>query len=508
MRAHDMRILRKWLILVHRYLGIAVCLLVLMWFVSGIAMIYAGGMPRLSPQERLAHMPPLDLGRVRLTPIEAAVKADLAGAVGPAVLLTIMARPAYRFNVGGPVNAFADTGEVLDEISEPQSLAIAGLFMNLPMAAIHHVAVLNVPDQWTIGQSQMPLHKITVDDRARTELYVSGPLAEVVMQTTRDTRALAWVAAIPHWLYFRALRTNGLLWTRVVLWTSSVAFVAAFLGLVLGVTQFRVLYASWMWWHYVTGAIFGVFTLTWLLSGFLSLEPIPWFARGGGGLGILETLGGGPPDLRAFPPMDETAWRTLLQGRQVKEIEFCRLQDKPYYCIRGSAGSPAEGPEGRRADTGPLLVAIDPLRMRREAFSRESLMERVVRGYPDAPIVDAQMLSSYDAYYYDRNHDRPLPVLRVKFGDADATWIYIDWMSRFAGRFTRRQRVERWVYHGFHSLDFPFWYDKRPLWDIVVIVLCAGGAFLSAIGTVIGFKRLRRLVAPRRVEGRGLKVEG
>ena len=110
------------------------------------------------------------------------------------------------------------------------------------------------------------------------------------------------------------------------------------------------------------------------------------------------------------------------------------------------------------------------------------------------------MLSSYDAYYYDRNHDRPLPVLRVKFGDVDATWIYIDRMSRFAGRFTRRQRVERWLYHGFHSLDFPFWYDKRPLWDIVVIVLCAGGAVLSAIGTVIGFKRLRRLVAPRRVE--------
>ena len=45
---------RTWLILVHRYLGIALALLFLMWFVSGIAMIYARDMPRLTPETRLA----------------------------------------------------------------------------------------------------------------------------------------------------------------------------------------------------------------------------------------------------------------------------------------------------------------------------------------------------------------------------------------------------------------------------------------------------------------------
>ena len=48
-----MKLLRKWLILSHRYAGIVLSLLVVMWFVTGITMMYAGGMPRLTPEMRL-----------------------------------------------------------------------------------------------------------------------------------------------------------------------------------------------------------------------------------------------------------------------------------------------------------------------------------------------------------------------------------------------------------------------------------------------------------------------
>src|SRR6476619_7546153 len=61
-----MRIVRKWLILSHRYLGIALCLLLVMWFGSGIVMIYAGGMPALTPEARRAHLPAIDFSRVTL----------------------------------------------------------------------------------------------------------------------------------------------------------------------------------------------------------------------------------------------------------------------------------------------------------------------------------------------------------------------------------------------------------------------------------------------------------
>ena len=84
-----MKLLRKWLILTHRYAGIVLSLLVVMWFATGITMMYAGGMPRLTPEMRLEKLPSLDLARVRLTPAEAA-EAGLVDDPGRAVLLSIM----------------------------------------------------------------------------------------------------------------------------------------------------------------------------------------------------------------------------------------------------------------------------------------------------------------------------------------------------------------------------------------------------------------------------------
>jgi len=69
---------RKWLILIHRYLGIGLGLLFVVWFVSGIGMMYAGAMPELSPEERLARMPGIDWGRVKLTPAEALAPGEYA----------------------------------------------------------------------------------------------------------------------------------------------------------------------------------------------------------------------------------------------------------------------------------------------------------------------------------------------------------------------------------------------------------------------------------------------
>jgi hypothetical protein len=56
----------------------------------------------------------------------------------------------------------------------------------------------------------------------------------------------------------------------------------------------------------------------------------------------------------------------------------------------------------------------------------------------------------------------------------------------------RLTRVNRWFYHGFHNLDFPFLYYRRPLLDIVVMVLSLGGLALSMTTMVPAWRRLRR----------------
>src|SRR5437867_11760211 len=128
--------LRKWLILTHRYAGIVLSLFFVMWFLSGIAMIYARGMPGLTPGIRLERITELNLGAVKLSPAEAVAKAELGEAPARAMMLMIMDRPAYRFTVSaGTVTLFADTGEVLSEIGKAEALKIASSFMEIGRAS-------------------------------------------------------------------------------------------------------------------------------------------------------------------------------------------------------------------------------------------------------------------------------------------------------------------------------------------------------------------------------------
>jgi hypothetical protein len=63
----------------------------------------------------------------------------------------------------------------------------------------------------------------------------------------------------------------------------------------------RTKYVGWMRWHYVTGAVFGVLTLTWVFSGWLSMDPIEYRA-GSTGARIPQALGGAP-NLERFRPL-------------------------------------------------------------------------------------------------------------------------------------------------------------------------------------------------------------
>src|SRR5215831_1637291 len=85
------------LLLTHRWLGIAGCLLFAAWFLSGIVMMYAR-MPELSREERLARLPVLDLSTARLSLADAASAAGIRG--GRVVVSMRGTRPVYRFARG------------------------------------------------------------------------------------------------------------------------------------------------------------------------------------------------------------------------------------------------------------------------------------------------------------------------------------------------------------------------------------------------------------------------
>ena len=509
-----MRLLNKLIMLGHRYLGIAISLLVVVWFGSGIVMMYAGGMPRLAPELRLERLPDLDTSRVQLTLAEAVAKADYdatAGWSGGRVsLLMLMDRPAYRFTGGATV--FADNGEVMEDVNLAQATTIASRFANVPENQIRHVGTLTSPDQWTLGQGRaMPQYKFAVDDEAGTELYVRASAGEVTLRTTSQQRFFAWIGVIPHWLYFAPLRVNQPLWYDIMVWTSSLACVLAIMGLVLMVTKLRrpkpfklsaaIPYAGWMRWHYITGSVFGLFTLTWAFSGLLSMEPYTWTQVEAVSI-PRDVFTGGALDFSKYGKVEPAVWNRALEGRGIKEVDFTRIQDEHYYLVRPAPPAGVEAARRERlhqpynvngrAEPDLLLLAADTMDVKREAFSTESLVARLEKGVPNTPIVEQTLLTDYDNYYYSRGRITPLPVLRVKFQDAMQTWLYVDpKLSQPLASINKYNRIERWAYNGLHSLDFSFWYNNASwYWGMLVPLL--GGLASSLIGLCLGIARMRR----------------
>jgi hypothetical protein len=510
-----MQRIRLTLILVHRYLGIPLSALFVLWFVTGIAMIYVGGMPALTAQARLEQLPALDLDAVRYTPAEAAERA--ASGFGRVTLTTVLERPVYRFTSPyGAATVFADTGQSLEEIDLETARAVAARFVGAAVGDVELVRTVEQPDQWTLLLGRdLPLHKFAVRDGAGTEVYVSPYLAEVRLVTTTKSRTLAWIATIPHWFYITPLRANQPLWYWTVVGASALGCVLALLGLVLGVTQFHkakpfrwssaVRYQGLMRWHYITGVFFGVFALTWVFSGLLSMEPFDW--ANAEGIEIRsDALTGGPVELRRYPAFSAAPWTALLAGRTLKELELRRIADEPYYLARYTGASLSGDPDRERlhqpypisgrGEPQHLLVDAQTLAARTEPFATDTLLERLRAAAPEASIAAHELLEDYDAYYYSRNGQAVLPVLRVQFDDPLETWVYVDpALGQVVASVHRLHRIERWLYNGLHSLDFGFWYDRRPLWDIGMILLSLGALVTSAIGLWLGLKRLRRGLA-------------
>ena len=94
------------LLMVHRWVGVALCVLFLLWFPSGIGMMY-WGMPAVSASDRLERWPALDPATIVLSPQEAAERAGISPTPNQVRLNSYDGRPVYRLGGGGRAAAVA-----------------------------------------------------------------------------------------------------------------------------------------------------------------------------------------------------------------------------------------------------------------------------------------------------------------------------------------------------------------------------------------------------------------
>ena len=128
---------------------------------------------------------------------------------------------------------------------------------------------------------------------------------------------------------------------------------------------------------------------------------------------------------------------------------------------------------------------------------------RVVSAAADGHMT-TRVLDQYDRYYLDRTRRRPLPVVLAEGTSGDQTRYYIDpKTARVVQTYNSSNWVNRWLYNGLHSLNFPWLYNYRPLWDIVVITLMLGGTALCVTSLVLAWRVLgRKLARAFNAEGR------
>lgn len=472
------------LIYTHRWMGIVLGALFITWFVSGVVLMYAQ-MPRLSRAERLQRLPVLDFDSASVTPL------DAAAAVGYGVrtvrLGMLSGRPIYRLaGAEGSATVFADDGSELDPVKPDLALAEVRRFAPEFAAALRYDGYLETPDQWTLEVARsLPLHRIALGDPEGTRLYVSEATGEIVMKTTASERRWAYPGAILHWLYLTPLRRNGALWAQLVIWASLAGTAMAVTGLVWGVWRFspqrpyrlkrervRSPYAGWMRWHHYAGLLVGVTTVTWVFSGLLSMDPWDWHPSTSPTRVQREALTGGALRLTGVSVRAlQEAVAALNGAREAELVQF-----------RGTLFL---------ADAHNLVSVADPRGVAH--IDRTAIVDAARSAAGAASVRDVAWLDRYDAYYYDRDGELPLPVVRVRYDDPQQTWLYVDGVRGTPLRKEERlTRLNRWLYHGLHSLDFPFLYYRRPLWDVVVIALSAGGLIVSLTTIAPAFRRFRR----------------
>ena len=493
----DALLLRS-LIFLHRWTGVVLTVVFALWFISGIVMMY-WSFPEISARDRLERAPALTPSAIHLTAAEAFAKLEQQGEPEQVRLNNFADRPVYRFRTGrSETIVYADTGQLPSlPVARALSDQMAALWTGLP-AASARVEQNTEEDQWTVPQSyrqHRPMLRYFYPDGQ--QVYVSSSTGEVVQYTTTASRFRAWTGAIPHWLYFTPLRKNGPAWSQTVIWSSGFATVASCIGLVIALWMYspsrryrhggqpaRVPYRGQKRWHTIFGLLFGVTCATWAFSGMMSMDPFP-VQTGGSRAGdprVPAALTGGQLTLSAFSPRQPVeALRLVAPQLQTKELQLAMFAGQPVYLAFDSAGHsrivPLQGPP-------------------QAAFQTAQIIDIVRRAVGPASLVQLRVADEYDLYYLDRTAQKPLPVVIAQLNDANQTRYYIDPATgRIAGTYGAKGWVNRWLYHGLHSLDFPWLYKYRPLWDIVVLTLMLGGLAICVTSLILSWRVLRRKLA-------------
>lgn len=478
------------LFLLHRWLGIAIGIIMLLWTLSGIVMMYKQ-FPELNQQESLGLLQALDFDDCCTLPADELRTSDQ---LANAQVEMLQGRPVLRVrDQSRQLHSYdLNSGGVIESVSSPAAHSIAREFAGQQFSSktIDSLGSIQI-DQWTVYGSynpHRPLYKFAVGDAANSEFYISSRTGEVVQLTTREQRVWSYLGAVTHWLYPTMLRQHTGLWAQVVIWLSIGGIFLTVTGLYVGIRQFkrrrsgrRSPYRGFALYHHYTGLTFGIVTLTWIASGLLSMNP--W--------GLLQGES-------AAPEVERLSARTLNWSDL--ELALPRLDrggfpnDTVRVEVGVTGGSAALFTHGQ----GGVRHRYNPRTMRLDALGEEELHQLAGQLQPESQIASAEIIDHADAYYYEHHVPREFPVYRVMFDDKQARRYYLSPLSgELLQKVDGNRQLYRWLFYGLHRGDFTAFLRSRPVWDSFMLLFLFGVTLVCATGSYLGLKRVRRNFASR-----------
>lgn len=513
--------MKRLLFQIHRWLGIVTALFMLLWFFTGLVIVYSAPLNQTRLQQRVhaeilapeagwlgigevwersaaqrQELRKSEAARQRGGETSSAQPRDGADADAPPAEARLVRHggvPVWLMDDHGRRLAISALDGSVHFTDSDEALKIAAARIGVGFAP-RFVETADRVATLRNAEALKPFHRIAVDDGSGRELLISRRTGEIVQDADRIDRAMYWAG---NWLHvFRPLELAGWEANRhdVLAWVSGIALVVVVTGLIIGWLRWRPgwfgnpTYAEgrqqpyrnfWFRWHFWTGLIGGIVALLFALSGFLNNNPGKIFSAPAASREEIARYVG--PGRSAAMLGWRPASIALDLPEDVVELSWHRLGDAAVLQAYDGAGR-------RWAPRGDAA-----------RFSDQALAAAGQRLAGTAAAPTAVLQQEYDDYYYPRHNrgagERPLPVLRVQFDDAGATRLYIDPAD---GRLLLKQddsrRAFRWLFSALHHWDFG-WLHARPMWDAWMIVCCLLGLAMAATGTVIGWRRLARSLA-------------
>ena len=472
-----MKKIKKYIYLSHRYLGIILAPIILLWCCSGLVMMYVP-YPQITEAERIQLLPEItDFNCCHADFYRDVIPFDFK----ELSIEVLNEKPVIKIKDAQSKYSIYDlnTQLLLQNIDQEVALSIAKKAFPFSVKDLKLID----RDQWTVYSKynkSRPLYKASFSDDEESELYISSINGEIVQLTTAFQRNWSWIGAVTHWLYPTFLRKHTSVWYWLVVGLTIFSLILLCSGVWLGIKQLKKRknkplspYKGIRLLHHWGGVVISFFLFIFLLSGLLSMNP--W--------GLLESKRYSITEAIGKPVASDKVISSLMQYSSSKledgltQLKLADWNNEVYWLGTYKDGSVIR--YDKHFELHPITI--------KELISVGHRLggEKVVQS----------LLTEEDRYYFGHKALVELPVWKIQTNNDQAGTVLF-YFSPVTGKMIKsvdsNGRIYRWLFNALHRWDFSQTLRQRPIWDFTLVPVMVLLIVFGLTGCYLGWRRLKK----------------